>query len=232
MKPSIFSLILILPFLGLTSWLPAQNRLDDLKKVLTSMGDSPDLYFEFELFYFEEGNPKAVDSLSGVYQRSGLNKVYARTGSSESISVQHLKLTIDNENKLMALSNEEENQQMNTLFNASELKKYIEYQQVSWKEFETGDQFIGLSIYNPKEPQNSLWLKYDPKSYFLHDAGITIPDPQSTPLEPSNKKVSVYIKYKDIQIAQKPFVYTIDQYVKRTGKKYIPTGRFKAFKMI
>lgn len=208
----------------------AQTATEDAQRVLGPLVSASHLYYENRYLYFEEGIKIPTDTLNGIFQRDGDRK-YMRMGNLEVLALDDMVVTADHEDKVVSAQPVKPVQSLDNLIDAKKLQGLITKREIT-AQYATGrGGWKAVSLIDPERRDDKMIIYYDPSTWIIQEARITMNDPYASDLGKPGK-VTIQVEYLKYSTAQKAFSHKLENYVRKSGKNYVATGKCRGYRII
>lgn len=220
--------LLIISFGFICHTLAAQTAESDLQKVLDPLVNAAQLYFENEYLYFEGDETIPAEMLTGLFHRNGTQE-YARMDKIEILKSADLFVAVDHEDRVVTAQPDAPVQSLNELVDPEKIKALLDTRESKVQYVGAKGTWKGIQIIDPEKPDEKLILYYEPATWTIREASITTPDPFANAWEKTPKKIVIVVRYLDFTTEPKPFPYKVEHYVRKSGNRYVATGKCRGY---
>lgn len=198
----------------------------DLQKALSVFTESPYLFYEATLYYFDGHTTQPADSLACVYQRHG-QQLYAQFGSVEILNTGTIMLVADHESKAISINQLNKDQQLPyQVFNEKMFLGMMHDRGAKVEHISAPDGYKAIQVVSTDESgTHRAIFRYHADTWLLQEVQITSTSGLFDPLAERLGNSTVWVRYQVVDTVPRHFSHKPGQFVTKGKEGYRGSGK-------
>ena len=165
--------------------------------------------------------------------------MFHRNGTQEYVSMDQFEglisrdyiVAVDHEDRIVSAQRNAPLQSLNKLFDPEKIRELIQTQNASVQYVSSNGSWKGIEIIDPENTEEKLTLYFEPFSFILKEVRIATVDPFANTWEVT-EGIMIVVRYLNYSTLAKPFPYKMENYIRKSGNHFVPSGKCKGYQLL